>query len=66
MQETNTSNNFLQNGIKHLFAEVGKKTHLDEESLALLAHSKFASRLPCPFQEGELEKAIGGIHHDGN
>ena len=33
MQETNTSNNFLQNGIKHLFAEVGKKTHLDEESL---------------------------------
>ena len=66
MQETNTSNNFLQNGIKHLFAEVGKKTHLDEESLALLAHPKFASRLPCPFQEGELEKAIGGIHHDGN
>ena len=33
MIETNTSNNFLQNGIKHLFAEVPKKTHLDEESL---------------------------------
>ena len=44
----------------------GTYLHLYEESLALLAHSKFASRLPCPFQEGELEKAIGGIHHDGN
>lgn len=40
--------------------------HIDEETLTLLAHSKFASRLPCPFQKGELEKAIGGINHDGN
>lgn len=44
----------------------GTYLHLDEETLALLAHPKFASRLPCPFQEGELEKTIGGIHHDGN
>ena len=33
MKETHTSNNFLQNGIKQLFAEVPKKTHLDEENL---------------------------------
>ena len=44
----------------------GTYLHLDEDALTLLAHPKFASRLPCPFKEGELEKALGGINHDGN
>ena len=33
MPKINTSNNFLQNGIMQLFAEVTNKTHLDEEYL---------------------------------
>ena len=44
----------------------GVYLRLDEEISLLLSHPKFASRLPHPLLEGELEKAKGGSIHEGN